>query len=140
MDLTSWLVSWVQKEGGIYLSPWNYDRWLSPQRISKAEYVFSFWWKIKSSSSNQLKLNFWNWLHPKFAFLCCLLTQTATWWPNHTILTSSVKEILKALTNTFFLGPSLRVVRIFCLSWDVFTTRDSTLGLTGRTFSYLLFP
>ena len=41
-DLISWFVTWDQKEGGIYLSPWNHDRWLSPQRTKKAEYVFSF--------------------------------------------------------------------------------------------------
>ena len=45
--------------------------------------------------------------HPKNAFFCRFWTQTATWRPNHTILTSSVKAILKAMIDTVFLGPSL---------------------------------
>ena len=69
--------------------------------------------QIKSLSSKQSKLNFWNRLNPKFAFLCRLLTQTATWRPNHPILTSSVTAILKAMTDTVFLGPTLGVVRFF---------------------------
>ena len=92
--------------------------------------------QIKSLSSKQSKLNFWNRLNPKFAFLCRLLTQTATWRPNHPILTSSVTAILKAMTDTVFLGPSLGVVRIFYLRLEVFSTRESTLRLTARTFSY----
>ena len=43
-DSMSWVVTLGQKEGGIYLSPWNHHRWLSQQRTNKAEYVFSFWW------------------------------------------------------------------------------------------------
>ena len=39
----------------------------------------------------------------------------------------------------FFLGPSLREVRLFYLRFEVFTTRESTLGLTGLTFSYPWF-
>ena len=68
--------------------------------------------QFKSLSSKQSKLNFWNRLHPKIAFLGHFLTQTATWQLNHTILTSSVKAILKAMTDTVFLGPSLGGVRI----------------------------
>ena len=42
-----------------------------------------------------------------YAFLCHFWTQTATWWQNHTILTSSFKEILKAMIDTVFMEPSL---------------------------------
>ena len=105
--LTSWFVTQGQKEGGIYLGTWNQDRWLSQQRTHKFEYVFVVGEQIRSLSSIQSKLNFWNQLHPKIAFLCRFLTQTATWRPNHTILTSSVKAILKAMIDTVFLGPSL---------------------------------
>ena len=59
--------------------------------------------QIRSISSKQSKLHFWNRLHPKIAFLCRFRTQTVTWRPNHTILTSSVKVILKAMIDTFFL-------------------------------------
>ena len=69
--------------------------------------------QIRSLSSKQSKLNFWNQLHPKIALLCCFWTQTATWRPNHTILTSSVIAILKAMIDTVFLGPSFGGVRIF---------------------------
>ena len=65
--------------------------------------------QIRSLTSKQSKLNFWNQLHPKIAFLCRFWTQTATWQPNHTILTSSVKSILKAMIDTFFWRPSLTV-------------------------------
>ena len=69
--------------------------------------------QIRSLGCKQSKLNFWNQLHPKFAFLWHFWTQTATWRPNHTVLTSNVKAILKAMIDTFFLGPSLGGVRIF---------------------------
>ena len=69
--------------------------------------------QIRSLSSKQSKFKFWNRLHWKTAFLCRFLTQTVTWQPNHTILTSSVKAILKAMIDTVFLGPSLGGVRIF---------------------------
>ena len=42
----------------------------------------------------------------------------------------------KSYDQHVFFGPSLSVVRIFYLRWDVFTTRESALGLTGWTFSY----
>ena len=34
--------------------------------------------------------------------------------PQHTILTSSVNAIMKAMTKTVVIGPSFGVVRIFC--------------------------
>ena len=59
------------KKGGIYLSPWIPDIWLSPQRTHKVEYVSSFFVeKIKSLCSNQSKFNFWIRLHSKSALLC----------------------------------------------------------------------
>ena len=42
------------------------------------------------------------------------------------------------MTDTFFLGPSLGVVRICYLCQEVFSTRKSNLGLTAQTFSYIL--
>ena len=77
-DLMSWFLTWGQIKGGIYLSPWNHDRWLTLQGTNKVEYVFIFGEQIKGLSRNQSKLNFFNQLHPKFAFLRCLFTQTAT--------------------------------------------------------------
>ena len=43
-DLTSRFVTRGQKEDGIYLGPWNQDRWMSQQRTHKFEYVFCCWW------------------------------------------------------------------------------------------------
>ena len=51
-------------------------------------------------------------------------------------LTSSVKAILKAMTNTGFLGPSVGVVSFLNLRWKIFLTRESALGLTGWTLFY----
>ena len=59
-------------------------------------------------------MNFLNLLHPKIAFLCHLLTQTATLQPNHTILTSSVRAILKAMIDTFFLDQLWAWSEFFC--------------------------
>ena len=100
-------------EGGIYLGPWNHDRWLSWQRTHKFEYISVVGEQIRSLSSKQPKLNFWNQLHPKIAFLCRTLTQTATWRSNHTILTSNIKSILKAMIHTIFFGTMFRRVIIF---------------------------
>ena len=58
--------------------------------------------QIRSLSSIQSKLNFWNRLHPKIAFLCRFWTQTVKWRSNHTIGTSSVKVTLKAILDTVF--------------------------------------
>ena len=95
--------------------------------------------QIRSLSSKQSKLNFWNQLHPKIAFVCRFWTQTATWQPNHTILTSSVKAILNAMIDTVFWGPSLGGIRILYLRWEVFLTREITLRLTGWSLSYTIF-
>ena len=83
---------------------------LVPERHTNLNMFFAE--QIRSLSSKQSKLNFWNKLHPKIAFSCRFWTQTATWQPNHTILTSSVEAILKAMIDTVFLGPSLGGVRL----------------------------
>jgi hypothetical protein len=59
--------------------------------------------QIRSLSSKQSKLNFWNRLHPKIAFLCRFWTQRVKWRLNHTIVTSSVKVILKAMIKCLLL-------------------------------------
>ena len=75
-----------------------------------------------SLSSKQSKLNFWNWLNPKLAFLCRLLTQTPTWWPNHPILTSSVTSIMKTMTNQI-------------KGWLTFSRTRLDLNWTGTTIN-----
>ena len=56
--------------------------------------------------------------------------------PNHTIFTSSV-NILKAMTDTVFQGPSVGLVRIFFIyDGRFFSTRETSLVLTGWTLSY----
>ena len=94
--------------------------------------------QIKSLSSNQSKLNFWNRLHPKFALLCRFLTQTATWWPNHPILASSDQSNSESYDQHSFFGTKFMGGQNFYLHWEVFTTRERTLGLTGWTFSYTI--
>ena len=133
--LISWFVTGGQTEDGKNFSAWNHD----------------------ILSSKQSKLNFWNPLHPKFACACPLLTQTATWWPNHSILTSCVTAILKAMTEMVFLRPILRVVRIFYLRLEVFqwervlcvwmaghshmpNTADITLNYLDFVFTTLALP
>ena len=69
--------------------------------------------KIRSLSSKQSMMNFWNKLNTKIAFLCRFWTQTVTWKPNHKSLTSSFKAILKATIDTIFLGPSLGGAEFF---------------------------
>ena len=103
-----------KKEGGISFGPSNHDRWLIQQRMHKFEYVLCCCWTNYSLSSKQSKLNFWNQLHPKIAFLCCFWTQTATWRPSHTILTSSVKAVLKAMRLT---GWSLSLLKFTGKIW-----------------------
>ena len=96
-----------QKEGRISYGLWNHDRWLSNKGHTNLNSFSVVGEQIRGLSSKQSKLNFWNQLHPKIALLCCFWTQTATWRTNHTILTSSVKAILKAMVDTVFWGPSL---------------------------------
>ena len=64
--------------------------------------------QIKSLSSNQLRLNFWNRLHPNLLFMP-FVHKTDTWRPKPSIFcTSSVKAILKAITRHGYLWASLR--------------------------------
>ena len=83
--------------------------------------------EIRRLSSKMSKLNFCNQLHPKIAFLCRFWTQKATWQPNHTILTSSVKAILKAMIDTGFLRPSLGGVSEFFNNGRRFLQRERVL-------------
>ena len=46
---------------------------------------------------------------PKNCILLCLFTQTATWQLNSAILISGIKLIMKAMTKTLFLRPTLGV-------------------------------
>ena len=78
--------------------------------------MFSVGEQIRSLSSEQSKLNFWNRLHLKIAFLCRFWTQTVTWQPNHTILTSSVKVILKAMIDLFFFWDQVKGESEFFIS------------------------
>ena len=127
------------KNGGLYLRPWNPYRWLSPQRTHKVEYVSIFLLsKLRAYAVNSQSLTFQSDYIQKVHFSCCLLTQIATWQPNQTILTSSVKAILKAMINKVVLEPSLGVVRIFYSWWEVFSTRESTLRLTAHTSSFVI--
>ena len=127
-----------QKKGEIYVGPQKHDKWLSQQKTHKFEYVSVVDEQIRSLSSKQSKLNFWNQLHPKIALLCRFWTQTATWRPNHTILTSSVIAILKAMINTVFLRPNLGGVRIF-INGGNFLQRERVLWgrLAGPSHSLL---
>ena len=94
-SLASWFVTWGQKEGGIYLGIKIYDKGRTKFNIFSV-----FGEKIRSLISKKSKFYFWKSLQSKIAFLCHLVTPTATWQPNHTILTSSDKLILKAMTYT----------------------------------------
>ena len=89
--------------------------------------------KIKILNCNKSKLNFWNRLHPKFAFLCRLLTQTA----NFDIKFQSNSESYDQ-HGIFWIKFKGGQNSFYYLRWEVFTTRDSTLGLTGWTFSYII--
>ena len=51
----------------------------------------------------------------------------ATWQPNHPILTSCVKAILKAMTDTGFLGPGLRIFRFFFIYGQKFLQQERVL-------------
>ena len=48
------------------------------------------------------------------------------------------QQFWKRWPTQVFFGPSVRVIQISYLGWQVFPTRQSTLGLTGWTFSYPL--
>ena len=110
-----------------YSRPKNVEyRWITQStRDTQSWTCLVFVDQTKSLCSKNLKLNIWIWLHPKSALLCPLLTQIGTWTPNHTVLKSSVKAILKAMTHTVFIGPNLGVVRIlFFTAWSFFNKRE----------------
>ena len=95
--------------------------------LTKLNMFSVFGESLKSLCSKQSKLNFWNQLHQKITFLCRFLTQTATWQPNHTILTKSVSG--KDMTNTFFLAQSLGESEyFFYLQWEFFQQERVLFG------------
>ena len=50
---------WLKaKKGEIYLSPWNHDKWMSPQKTHKVEYVSIFLKQTMSLCSKQSKFTF----------------------------------------------------------------------------------
>ena len=103
-DLTSWFVTQGQQEDGISFCPWNQDRWLSQQRTHQFEHVFFCWWTNLELKQLTVKVEL---LKPTTPKNCIFMPFYTTWQPNHTILTSSVTAILKAMINTIFIGPSL---------------------------------
>ena len=123
-DLTSWLVTRGQKEGIYIWVPEIMINDLVHKGLTKLNIFSVFSEQIKSVFSKQSKLKFWNWPHPKIAFVCRFLTQTANWWPNYTFLTSSVNAIQKSMTDTVFFGTKLRGGQIvfFYLQPEVFST------------------
>ena len=66
--------------------------------------------------------------YTKKLHLCRFWTQTATWRPNHTILTSNVKAILKAMIDTIFLGPSVGGGQIFLITLEGFYNKREYSG------------
>ena len=75
---------------------------------------------IMSLCSKQSKLNFWNRLHPKIAFVCRFLTQKVTWKQNHTIMTQSENAIRKSMTNTVIWHQVRGGVSVLCYSGRFF--------------------
>ena len=90
---------WPKKSPFSYFVTWGKKRveyiWVPEIRThyqlckgqTKLNIYSVFGYQIKTLGNNQSNLNFWNRLHQKFVFLFRLLTQTATWQPNHLILT-----------------------------------------------------
>ena len=71
--------------------------------------------------------NFWDRLHTKMELFCLFFfTQKVTWQPNYTIVTSSIKEILKAMTNTICFGTNFRGGLNFFL-WLKFSKQETVL-------------
>ena len=73
-------------------------------------YVFQCFW-----FPQKVKITVWQ---------CCLLTETTTWRPKHSMLTIIVNAILKAIYYTVFLGLHFGVVRIRFLGWAFFSIRE----------------
>ena len=113
-------MTWDQKEGGIKLSPWNHDRWLSPQRTHEVKYVFSSWWSNQELKLEIIKVKPLKFTTPKHC-TCILFVDT-----NRHLTTKPLnfyikcQAIMKAMINTVFFGQSLEVVRTFNLGWDFF--------------------
>ena len=113
-----------QKRGGYIWVPQN----LITEQVHKEHTKLNMWTvfgeQIMGGSSKQTKLNFWNRLYPKTAFLCRFLTQTATWWAKRKILSSNVIAFLKVMTDAIFLGPSLGGSIFFIYGGFFFNKRE----------------
>ena len=88
--------------------------------------------QIKSSCSEQSKLSFWNRLHTKVNFDAISWHKQPPDKQTFKVLPSSVNAIWKTMINTVLLAPSLGEVRVYYLQWEVFLTRESTMGLIRR--------
>ena len=122
---TSWFVTQGQKRVDyIWVPEILMDDWVH-KRHTKLNMLPVFIEQIRSLCRKLSKFNFWIRLHSKSALSCRLLTQISTWQQNHIIFTSSVKAILKAMTDTVYFGPSLGVVRIlFFMVGGFFNKRE----------------
>ena len=116
----SCFVTQGQKEGGLYLGPWNCNKWMSQQRTHKFEYVFRCWWINQELKQKQSKLNFWNQLQPKRAFLCRF------WTKNSHLSTKPYNFDIKYPSNSEsydhhgFFGTMFRGGQSFLLKVEVF--------------------
>ena len=54
-----------QKEGGIYLGPWNHNIWLSQKRTHTFGYVFHCWWTNQELKQLIVKVELWKPTTPK---------------------------------------------------------------------------
>ena len=88
--------------------------------------------QTKSLCSKQSKLNGWNWQHPQIAFLCCYLTQAATWWKKPYNFDIKCPCNLESYEQQIFLAPSLGGGKIFFIGGFF----KKALGLTGLTSFY----
>ena len=126
-----------QKEVDIYLSPWNHvDDWVHKGH-TKLNMFSVFGEQIKRLSSKPSKLNCETDYTQNCIFMPFVDTNSHLKTKPH-VLRSSLRTILKVMTNTEFLGPSLREVTILYSWWEVFPTRESVLGLTSWTLSYII--
>ena len=64
--------------------------------------------RSRASFSKHSKLNFWNQLHPKIAFVCCLLTQIVTWKPSIQFWHQVSKRFWKLWLKQFLFGKKFR--------------------------------
>ena len=134
-DLTSWFVTWGQKGGEIYLSPWNHKRCLSPWRTHNVDYFFSFWWSNQEPLQEAVNVELLKPTTSKNFIFMPFLDK------NSHLTTKPYNFDIKCQCNSesydqhAFFGTRFRGVRIVHLRWEAFSTRESTLGLTCWTSS-----